>query len=143
MSWATWIGLATGVVMVVGSKIGPPPVILDMGPVVPTPAATPKHAEKRRLITTITVQNSPDGESVVSFEATDVADEGSGKTHTIASKAYSFADQKPELKPLSDKIMEQVRKIERDMLEYAQRAGPPKARAPIGSGGSPGSRPAR
>src|SRR5512140_3283336 len=136
MSWTTWIGMATGIVMVVGSKIGPPPVILDLGPVVPTPAATPKHAEKKRLITTITIQNSPGGESVVSFEATDVADEGEDKTHTIASKNYSFADQKADLKPLSDKIMEQVRKMERDMLEYAERAGPPKARAPIGSGGS-------
>ncbi len=144
MSWITWIGMATGIVMVVGSKIGPPPVILDLGPVVPTPAATPKAAEKKRLITTITVQNSPGGESVVSFEATDVADEGGDKTHTIASKDYSFADQKPELKALSDKIMEQIRKVERDMLDYAERAGPPKARAPIGSGGSgSGSRPAR
>ena len=138
MSWITWIGAATGIVMVVGSKIGPPPVILDMGPVVPTPAATPKAAEKKRLITTITIQNSPGGESVVSFEATDVADEGEGKTHTIASKSYAFVDQKAELKPLSDKIMEQVRKVERDMLEYAERAGPPKARAPIGAGGAGG-----
>ena len=144
MSWTTWIGMATGIVMVVGSKIGPPPVILDLGPVVPTPAATPKKAEKKRLITTITVQNSPGGESVVTFEATDVADEGEDKTHTIASKSYAFADQKPELKALSDKIMEQLRKVERDMLEYAERAGPPKARAPIGSGGSgSGAHPAR
>jgi hypothetical protein len=138
MSWTTWIGVATGVVMAVGSKIGPPPVMLDLGPVVPTPAATPKAAEKKRLITTITVQNSPTGESVVSFEATDVADEGGGKTHTIASKDYAFADEKPELKPLSDKIMAQIRNVERDMLEYAERAGPPKARAPIGAGGGVG-----
>lgn len=138
MSWTTWIGVATGIVMVVGSKIGPPPVVLDLGPVVPTPAATPKHEEKKRLITTITVQNSATGESVVSFEATDVADQGAGKTHTIASKEYSFADQKPELKDLSEKIMEQIRKVERDMLEYAERAGPPKPRAPIGSGGGAG-----
>jgi len=142
MSWAPWIAAATGVVMIVGSKIGPPPVILDLGPVVPTPASTPKKAEKKRLITTITVQNSPGGESVVSFEASDVADEGEGKTHPIASKSYSFADEKAELNPLSDKIMEQLRKVERDMLEYAERAGPPKARAPIGSGGSAGNQPA-
>jgi len=138
MSWTPWIALATGIVMVVGNKIGPPPVILDLGPVVPTPAATPKHAEKKRLITTVTIQNSPGGESVISFEATDVADEGEGKTHTIAAKSYSFADEKAELKPLSDKIMAQLRNVERDMLEYAERAGPPKARAPIGAGGSGG-----
>jgi hypothetical protein len=145
MSWTTWIGMATGIVMVVGSKIGPPPVILDLGPVVPTPAATPKPAEKKRLITIITVQNSVEGESVVSFEATDMADEGvsksagdegATKSHVIASKSYSFADQKPELKELSDKIMEQIRKVERDMLEYAERAGPPKVRDPVGAGGS-------
>jgi hypothetical protein len=147
MSWTTWIGMATGIVMVVGSKIGPPPVVLDLGPVVPTPAATAKPAEKKRLITTITVQNSAEGESVVSFEATDVADEGgsksvadegSSKSHVIASKSYSFADQKPELKNLSDKIMEQIRKVERDMLEYAERAGPPKERPPVGAGESGG-----
>ena len=136
MSWTTWIGVATGLIMVVGSKVNPPPVILDLGPVVPTPAATPKAAEKKRLITTLTVQNSAEGESVVSFEATDVADEGEGKTHVIASKSYAFADQKPELQALSDKIMEQIRKVERDMLEYAERAGPPKPRPPIGQGGS-------
>ncbi len=142
MSWTPWIALAAGTVMVVGSKIEPPPVILDLGPVVPTPVSTPKHAEKKRLITTITIQNSPGGETVVSFEATDVADEGEGKTHTIASKNYAFADEKAELKPLSDKIMEQVRKVERDMLEYAERAGPPKVRAPIGAGGgTSGTRP--
>jgi len=144
MSWTTWIAVATGIVMVVGNKMEPPPVILDLGPVVPTPAATPKKAEKKRLITTITVQNSPTGESLVSFEATDVADEGEDKTHTIASKSYSFGDQKAELKPLSEKITAQIRKLEQDMLEYAERAGPPKARAPIGSGGSGGgSRPGK
>ena len=136
MSWTTWIGIAIGIVMVVGSKLGPPPVILDLGPVVPTPAATPKAAEKKRLITTITMQNNVEGESLLSFEATDVADEGDKKSHVIASKTYSFADQKPELKELSDQIIAQIRKVERDMLDYAERAGPPKERAPVSSGGS-------
>jgi hypothetical protein len=144
MSWTTWIGLATGIVMVVGSKFEPPPVVLDLGPVQPTPAATPKPAEKKRLITTITVQNSAEGETVVSFEATDVADEGSGKFRVTASKNYSFADQKPELKPLSNKVVQQVRNLERDLLEYAERAGPPKERPPIGAGApSGGARPVR
>jgi len=136
MSWTTWIGLATGIVMVTGSKLSPPPVILDLGPVVPTPVSTPKAAEKKRLITTITVQNNAEGESVVSFEATDVAYEGEGKSHVIASKSYAFVDQKPELKGLSEKILAQIRNVEHDMLEYAERAGPPKARPPIGAGGS-------
>ena len=136
MSWTTWIGMAIGIVMVVGSKLGSPPVILDLGPVVPTPAATPKAAEKKRLITTITVQNNVEGDSVLSFEVTDVADEGDKKSHVIASKTYAFADQKPELKELSDQIIQQIRKVERDMLEYAERAGPPKEREPVGTGGS-------
>ena len=137
MQWTAWIGLAAGVVAIVGSKLGPPPVILDLGPVTPTPAPTPKHAEKKRLITTITVQNSPGGESVISFEATDFADEGKDKTHVIASKSYSFAEEKPELKEARDRIVEQIRALEHDLLAYAEKAGPPKPRAPIeGSGGA-------
>ncbi len=145
MQLTAWVGLAVGMVMATASKVGPPPVILDLGPVVPTPAPTPKLGEKKRLITTITVQNSPAGETVVSFEATDVADEGGGKTHTIASKQYSLAEPKPETKDLADKIVRQIRTLERDMLDYAERAGPPKERAPLqpGEGGPGGSRPYR
>jgi len=145
MQLTAWIGLAVGMVMATASKIGPPPVILDLGPVVPTPAPTPKLGEKKRLITTITVQNSVAGETVVSFEATDVADEGGGKTHTLASKNYSLAEQKPEVKELGDKIVQQIRTLERDMLDYAERAGPPKERAPLlpGESSPGGSRPYR
>lgn len=143
MEWTGWMGLALGVVMVSTAKIGAPPVILDLGPVVATPAPTPKSAERKRLITTITVQNSPGGESVVSFEATDLADEGQGKLRTIASKTYSFAEQKPELRELSEQIIGQLRHMERDMLEFAERAGPPKERPPIGPGGAGGARPNR
>ena len=83
MQWTSWIGLALGVVMVSAAKLGPPPVMLDLGPVVPTPVPSPESAEKKRLITTITVQNSPEGESMVSFEATDVADQGKGREARI------------------------------------------------------------
>ncbi|MFN8627695.1 MAG: hypothetical protein U0587_17175 [Candidatus Binatia bacterium] len=134
MDWTGWIGLALGVVMVTAAKVGPPPVILNLGPVMPTPAPTAKVATKKRLITTITVQNSPEGESVVSFEATDVADEGQGKTRTLASKSYSLVDEKPELKALQEQIMGHIRGLEREMLEYAAKAGPPKERPPIGPG---------
>jgi hypothetical protein len=134
MQWTSWIGLALGVVMVSATKVGPPPVMLDLGPVAPTPAPTAKSAEKKRLITTITVQNSPEGESVVSFEATDVADEGKGKFRTLASKSYALAEEKPELKDLRERIMQDLRGIERELLDFAERAGPPKERAPLQPG---------
>lgn len=133
MSWTTWIGLATGVVMGMAGKLAPPPVILELGPVVPTPAATPAPADKKRLVTTFTLQNSVEAESVVGFEVTDVGDEGGGKTHVIALKRYSFSDQDPKLKGLSEQIMQKIRALERDLLEYAERAGPPEPRAPIGA----------
>jgi len=139
-----WLSMALGVVMVTTSKVGPPPVILDLGPVQPTPVPTAKAAEKKRLITTITVQNNAEGETRMTFEATDFADEGEGKTRVIASKDYSLADEKPELKDLREKLMGQIRRLERDMLDYVERAGPPKPRPPIGSpelgGGGGGSR---
>ena len=134
MDLTGWIGLALGVVMVSAAKVGPPPVILDLGPVVATPAPTPKFERKKRLITTITVQNSPEGASVVSFEATDIADEGKGKFHTIAAKSYSLAEEKPELKEMRERIMRDLRGVEREMLEFAERAGPPKPREPVQPG---------
>jgi hypothetical protein len=144
MQWTTWIGLAVGMVMVASPKVGPPPVMLELGPVVPTPAPTPVAASKKRLITTITVQNSAEGESVISFEATDVADQGDGKIRTLASKNYSLAEEDPKLRDLTGKIVRQIRDLERDMLSYAERAGPPKERAPIGpSESQPGSRQVR
>jgi len=143
MDLTGWIGLALGVVMVTASKMGPPPVVLDLGPVRPTPAPTAKPATKKRLITTITVQNSPEGESVVSFEATDVADEGEGKFQTLAAKSYSLAEEKPELKELRDRIMRRIRGLERDMLEYAALAGPPKERPPVGPDSAGTTRPYR
>ena len=140
MEWTAWMGVALGVVMASSPRIGAPPVILDLGPVVATPAPTPKAAERKRLVTTITVQNAPDGESLVTFEVTDFADEGKGKTRTIAAKSYSLSDRKPELKEMAEEITEQLRHLERKMLEFAEKAGPPKERAPVVPGGS-GSRP--
>ncbi|MFI5395927.1 MAG: hypothetical protein ACHQ9S_10380 [Candidatus Binatia bacterium] len=141
MQWTGWIGLALGMVAVSAAKVGPPPVILDLGPVAATPAPTPKSAEKKRLITTITVQNSPEGESRISFEATDIADEGKSKARTLALKTYSLAEEKPELNALRSRIVDQIRSLERDMLDYAERAGPPKERAPLSPGQSGGARP--
>lgn len=147
MQWTGWIGLAIGICAVPvsavpASKMGPPPVVLDLGPVVPTPAPTPKAAAKKRLITTITVQNNTEGETVISFEATDFADEGEGKKHTLAAKTYSLAEQKSETKELAEAILRQVRALEGDMLNFVEKAGPPKERAPLGPGEG-GSRPYR
>lgn len=137
MQWTAWIGLALGVVMVATPKPGPPPVILDLGPVVPTPAPTAKAAQRKRLITLITVQNTAKGETVASFEATDMADEGKDRTRTLASKTYSLADDKPELSDLRERILEQVRELEHNLLKYAEKAGPPKERAPVPPPGRP------
>jgi hypothetical protein len=131
MQWTAWIGLALGVVMVATPKVGPPPVILDIGPVVPTPAPTARSAQRKRLITVITVQNTAKGETVASFEATDVADEGKDRVRTLASKTYSLADDDPQLKELRERIMQQIRELEHNMLKFAEKAGPPKERAPL------------
>ncbi len=134
-----WIGLTLGVVMISAAKMGgPPPVVLDLGPLQATPAPTPQLGEKKRLITTITVQNTIEGETRVSFEASDIADEGHGKTHPIATKQYSLAEEKPKLKEAREKILQHVRELEREMLKFVDIAGPPKERAPLQPGQQPG-----
>lgn len=138
MLWTAWIGLAVGTVMVATPKPGPPPVILNLGPVVPTPAPTAKAAERKRLITVITVQNTAKGDTVVSFDATDIADEGKDHTRTLASKTYSLAEDKPELKELRERLLVQIRELERELLKYAEKAGPPKERAPLAPQSRPG-----
>jgi hypothetical protein len=131
MQWTAWIGIAAGVLLAATPKAGPPPVILELGPVVPTPAPTAKAAARKRLITTITVQNSAEGETVASFEATDVADEGKDRVRRLASQSYSLSEDKPELQELRERIMRQIRDLEREMLRYVEKAGPPKERAPM------------
>jgi len=135
--------LAAHSALAAGGKMQPPPVVLELGPVVPTPPPTARPGQRKRLISTITVQNTAAGESVVSFEASDVADEGEGRLRTLASKNYSLSDDKPKLKALKQKVLEQVRELERTLLEYAQRDGPPKERAPLGAGESGAQRPYR
>jgi hypothetical protein len=127
--------LALGVLLSVNSATvdaaDPPAVMIDLGPVVPTPEPTPEPATRKRLVTTITVQNIAGGESVMSFEATDVADKGDGKFQTLAAARYSLKEEEPKLKTLRDRIILQVRALERDLLEYAEVSGPPKERRPL------------
>ena len=143
MLLTAWVGVALGVVLAATPtirttpKAGPPPVILELGPIVPTPAPTAKQAVRKRLITVITVQNNPNGESVVSFEASDIADEGKDRTHSLASKTYSLADENPALNELKQSILKEIRNLERELLKFADKAGPPKERAPLQSSGPP------
>lgn len=131
MQWTAWMGLALGVVLAATPKPGPPPVILELGPVVPTPAPTARSAQRKRLITVITVQNTAKGETVASFEASEIADEGKDRIRTIASKTYSLAEENPDLADLKLRILQQIRILEKDMLAFAEKAGPPKERAPL------------
>jgi hypothetical protein len=117
----------------------PGPVIQNLGPVVPTPAPAPKHEEHIRLISSFTLGNKPDGESVISFEATDFGISGSGedtKYRTIASEQYSLIEPKPPARELRDRIMIKIRDLESDLLRYVELAGPPRVREPVGAPGA-------
>jgi len=123
-----------GLLAVAGTAVaeGPPPVMLELGPVVPTPAPTPEEAERIRLITSFAVQNKPNGKSIISFEATDIAKSEAGTVRVLAAKQYSLVEVKGDLSGLRDEIVNKLRDIERDLLEFAERSGPPKMREPVG-----------
>ena len=61
----------------------PGPVIQELGPVVPTPQPSPKAEHHIRLITSLTLGNKPDGDSVIAFEATDFGVSGSRRRHQV------------------------------------------------------------
>jgi hypothetical protein len=121
----------------------PGPVIQNLGPVVPTPMPSPKHEEHIRLISSFTLNNKPDGQSTISFEATDFGTSGSGddtKYRTIATEQYTLIEPKPAARELRDEIMRKVRNLESDLLQYVEIAGPPRVREPLTSpsgGGRP------
>ncbi len=132
------IGAAAVVVaFVAGVAIAkqPGPVIEQLGPVSPTPAPSPKAEDHIRLITSFTLGNKPNGESVISFEATDFGVSGNikdeSKYRTIATEQYSLVEPKPQARELRDRIMLKIRDLERDMLKFVQIVGPPRTRAPI------------
>lgn len=134
MQWNALIGLSLGM-LAASTQIGPPPVVLDLGPLKPTPVPTARQADKKRLISTITVQNNAKGETVISFEAMDVAAEGDEKFPLIAAKSYSLSDaearENPRAREIAERIVGQVRQLERDMLRYAEVVGPPREREPL------------
>jgi hypothetical protein len=113
----------------------PPPVIRNLGPYSPTPGPTPGAADKIRLVASFTLRNSPEGQTVTAFEVTDMSRSTDKKKEVvhriIASEIYSLAQGKKELAPLREEIMRKVRDLEVDLLEFAQRVGPPKERAKL------------
>lgn len=113
----------------------PPPVIRNLGPYAPTPAPSPGSADKIRLVASFTLRNSPDGPSVTSFEVTDMSRSTAKDKETthriIATEIYSLTQGKKDLEPLREDIMRKIRDLEVDLLEFAQRVGPPKERSKL------------
>jgi hypothetical protein len=143
---ATLIAAAIAAAFLAGVALAkqPGPVIQELGPVVPTPQPSPKSERHVRLITSLTLGNQPDGDSVIAFEAGDFGISGTGeetKYRTIASEQYTLIDPKPEARQLRDEILRKLRELERDMLRYVEITGPPRVRDPIQSIGAGSSRP--
>lgn len=125
---------ALGVLAGIAIAKQPGPVIENLGPVVPTPMPSPKREDHIRLISSFTLGNRPDGDSVITFEAADYGVTGIGdekKIRTIASEQYSLIDPKPAARDLRDQIMRKIRDLEKDMLDYVEIVGPPRVREPI------------
>ena len=128
-AWVASVGIA--VIFVVGLAVAkqPKPVILHLGPIVPTPAPSPEKADRIRMITSFTMQNKPVGDSVISFEATDFADGDKPEKRIIAIQLYSLAElKKPAARAVRDRILLRIRELERDLLELAEIVGPPRER---------------
>ena len=122
----------------------PGPIIQDLGPVVPTPQPSPKAETHIRLISSLTVGNRPNGESVIAFEASDFAVSGKGDEEnfrTIATEQYTLVDPKPEARELRDQILRKLRELEQDMLRYVAVTGPPRVRDTVQTLGAGAIRP--
>ena len=117
---AAVLGIALGWVI---AEAGPPPVLKDLGPVHPTPVATAKAYQKKRLITSLTAQNSPEGETVVTFEASDVAESKDGKFKQLAAERFSLGDVKKEHTAHRDQILRDLRRLEESLLQYVDDIG--------------------
>lgn len=101
-------------------------VIERLGQVQPTPAPSPEPEERIRLISSFTVQNKPDGESIVSFEAADYGEGENQKFRIIAIEQYSLIEPKPQARELRDEIVRKLRDLERDLLAFVEVTGPPR-----------------
>lgn len=143
---ATFTAAAIAAAFLTGVAIAkqPGPVIQELGPVVPTPQPSPKAERHVRLITSLTLGNQPDGDSVIAFEAGDFGVSGSGDEiiyRTIASEQYTLIDPKPAARELRDEILGKIRDLERDLLRFVEITGPPRVRDPIQSLGAGAVRP--
>lgn len=133
------LALMVGFVAGIAFAKQPGPVIQNLGLVVPTPEPSPKREEHIRLISSFTLGNKPDGESVISFEAADYGLSGKGedtKYRTIASEQYSLVDPKPAARELRDDIMIKIRELESALLRYVDITGPPRVREPLTAPGA-------
>src|SRR5262249_7240333 len=117
-------GLALG--WVVADASSPPPVLKDLGQVNPTPVPTEKDYREKRLITSLTLQNSPQGETVLTFEASDVGQARDGKFRPIASQRYSLGDVKAGQVAQRQLILRNLRGLEEALLGYVQMVGGPR-----------------
>lgn len=135
-----------------GAK-GPGPVVIDLGPVVPTPEPTPLPERRLRLVSSITVHNKPDGETLFAFEVTDVARSERDEFRVLAAKQYSLLETKrtgrgdgesseetPEVRALKRSILQKVRELEQELLKLAEELGPPEPPAPVSSRNAPAGR---
>ena len=118
----------------------PPPVIQELGPVQPTPVPSPKREDRIRLITSLTMTNKPDANSVISFEATDFGRGKGGKYRVLATELYTLVEPKKKAEATADRIMLKIRDLENDLLEFVQITGPPRERVPLLAQG-PGAQP--
>ncbi len=156
------LGLAVGGMLMAAVALAkqPPPMIRELGPVQPTPAPSPQAEQRIRLISSLTVQNRPDGPSVISFEATDFGKgraakpkgsepASSGKAskpdkdkyRVLATDLYTTVEPKNKrAQELADAIVRQIRALELDLLEYVEVTGPPRERQPLSEQG-PSARP--
>lgn len=112
----------------------PPPILQELGPVRPTPVPTEKAFDKKRLITSLTVQNSPEGETIITFEASDVGRLPDGKFKPIASQRYSLTEVKPQNVRLRTEILVDLRRLEEAILRYVDAVGGPRDRSQMKSG---------
>lgn len=134
----TWrfasVSFLLALVLSVAEAEPPPPVLLDLGRVKPTPVATAKAYDKMRLITSLTVQNSPEGDTIITFEASDVGRQPDGKFKPIASERYTLTEVRPEHQRLKDDVVTELRQLEEVILRFVEAKGGPRDRSQIRSG---------
>lgn len=140
----TLFALVVGVVVVGAMALAappapqPPPVIIDLGEIAPTPAPSPERADRIRLVTSVTVQNKPEGNSIISFEVTDFAKSEKREYRIVANEVYSLGElKKVEAGPAYDRILAKIRDLEQDLLDYVLVVGPPREREPVTQQGGP------